>query len=145
MRSSAGRRWLTLDLAEGCTLGLAGAVTCVSKLTAHFCTLAALHPFVDTALQNFPEIHIFTSAKGINSYQWALIQCSASMKTRAVTPNFTFQTDSKAMSDVKWLHHSPTGWSDGGFTPGCFRCCLLDNSLTEKVCCCVWTGCKMQE
>lgn len=51
-------------------------VSCDSKLTTHFCTPAALHPFVDMALQYFPEIHIFTSADGINNYQWALIQPS---------------------------------------------------------------------
>lgn len=48
-----------------------GSTVCVSKLTTH------LLLFVAPALLNFPEIHIFTTAEGINNYQSALIHCSA--------------------------------------------------------------------
>ena len=79
MTSRAGRSlahtW-SGRMGDGCTLCLPTVcLMCVSKLATHFCTLGALHPFVDMALY-FLEIHIFTSAEGINNYQSAPIQCS---------------------------------------------------------------------
>lgn len=64
-----------------------GSTVCFSKQAVSYASLnlpptcarwLALFPlFVALALVNIPEIHIFTTAKGINNYQSALIQCSA--------------------------------------------------------------------
>lgn len=64
-----------------------GSTVCFSKQAVSYASLnlpptsarwlALLLLFVALALVNFPEIHIFTTAEGINNYQSALIQCSA--------------------------------------------------------------------
>lgn len=89
-------------MGDGCTLWLpTGCVMWVSKLATHFCTPAALHPFVDKALQYFPEIHIFTSAEGINNYQSALIRCSTWISTcRSLCCHFKFHFSDRFHNNV---------------------------------------------